>query len=261
MLLYARILHFYTLFALLAYVPVSCLGSAPEGAYQTAAKPDHQLWTKLLQKHVAANGDVDYKAFQKDRKALQVYLNQLSSGIPDPGTWSRDEQLAYWINTYNAFTVKLILDNYPLKSIKDLNSKVSVPLVNSIWDDKFFTLGKVKYSLNDIEHRILRKEFAEPRIHFAINCASRSCPKLRREAYTATKLEQQLEEQTKEFINDPAQNRITPDNPKVSAIFDWFGDDFKKKGTVADFINRYSKVRIKPGAKISYLEYDWRLNE
>ena len=261
MLLYLRIFHVFALATLLAFGPVSCLGSAPGGMAQTAAKPDHQLWTKLLQQHVAANGNVDYKGFQKDRKELQLYLDQLSAGIPDPKTWSREEQLAYWINAYNAYTVKLIVDNYPIKSIKDLNGKISVPLVNTIWDDKFFTLGGEKYSLNDIEHRILRKEFEEPRIHFAINCASRSCPKLRREAYTATKLEQQLEEQTRSFINDPSHNRITPDKPKVSAIFDWFGGDFKQKGTLADFINRYAKVKIKPGATISYLDYDWRLNE
>ncbi|MDX5417904.1 MAG: DUF547 domain-containing protein [Hymenobacteraceae bacterium] len=253
--------HIFTIAAFLAFGPVSCLGNAPAGAYQSATKPDHQQWTKLLQKHVAANGDVDYKGFRQDQKMLQLYLDQLSSGIPDPNTWSRNEQLAYWINAYNAFTVKLIVDNYPLQSIKDLNSRISIPLVNTVWDDKFIILGGKKYSLNDIEHRILRKEFEEPRIHFAINCASKSCPKLRREAYTAEKLEFQLKEQTTGFINDPKHNRITPDNPKVSAIFDWFGEDFKKKGTLTDFLNRYSEVKIKPSAKISFLDYDWRLNE
>ncbi|WP_018478219.1 DUF547 domain-containing protein [Pontibacter roseus] len=261
MLLSIRFLHFLPLFALLLFGPVSCLGSAPAGASQAIAKPDHQRWTQLLQKHVAADGDVDYKGMKQDRKELQLYLNQLSKGVPDPKTWSREEQLAYWINAYNAYTVKLIVDNYPLKSIKDLNATVSVPLVNTIWDDKFIKLGGKEYSLNDIEHRILRKEFDEPRIHFAVNCASKSCPKLSREAYTASKLEKQLEEQTLGFINDPKHNRITPDNPKVSAIFDWFGGDFKKKGSLTDFINRYSKVKIKPGANITFLDYDWNLNE
>nr|WP_262914591.1 DUF547 domain-containing protein [Pontibacter vulgaris] len=224
-------------------------------------KANHILWTQLLQKHVEPNGNVSYKGFIQDKAKLDMYLAQLSKGIPDEKTWSTEEQLAYWINAYNAFTVKLIVDNYPVKSIKDLNGKLAVPLINTVWDKKFFKLGGVAYSLNNIEHDILRRKFKEPRIHFAINCASRSCPVLRREAYTAAKLELQLTEQTRLFLNDPTKNRITPEKPKLSSIFNWFSSDFTKNGSLVSFINQYAKVKIKPGAEITYLDYDWSLNE
>src|SRR5690606_7886580 len=126
-------------------------------------------------KHVAPNGLVNYNGFKQDKQQLDLYLKLLQAGVPDPDKWSKEEQLAYWINAYNAFTIKLIIDNYPLKSIKDLNSTIAIPTINSIWDDKFFSLGGQKFSLNMIEHGILRKDFDEPRIHFAINCASISC--------------------------------------------------------------------------------------
>ncbi|GAB3196424.1 DUF547 domain-containing protein [Pontibacter aydingkolensis] len=219
------------------------------------------MWTSLLQKHVNETGFVNYKGFVQDSVLLNQYLKTLQTGVPDPKTWTQEEQLAYWINAYNAFTVKLIIDEYPLKSIKDLNSIFSIPFVNSIWDKKFFRLGGEKYSLNIIEHQILRKEFEEPRIHFAINCASVSCPKLRREAYTSEQLEAQLQEQAYNFINDPFKNRLSSNNPKLSSIFNWFEGDFKKNGSLVDFLNRYAKTKIREDASISYLEYDWRLNE
>lgn len=249
------------LLAALLLVGSSCNSAPLNSSVQAQQKVNHQPWTQLLQKHVQPNGNVNYKGFQQDRQQLQAYLDQLSKGIPNEKTWTREEQLAYWINAYNAYTVKLIVDNYPLKSIKDLNSKIAIPTVNTIWDDKFFTLGGQKYSLNNIEHDILRKKFDEPRIHFAVNCASVSCPKLRNEAYTAEKLERQLEQQTKEFINDPSKNRITANSPKVSSIFDWFGGDFKKNGSVISFLNRYANTKINPNAKLGYMNYDWALNE
>ncbi|MEJ8802042.1 DUF547 domain-containing protein [Pontibacter sp. H249] len=223
--------------------------------------PNHQLWTKLLQKHVESSGFVNYKGFIQDSSALNLYLRTLQAGVPDPNTWTQEEQLAYWINAYNAYTIKLIVNKYPLKSIKDLNSTIAIPFVNTIWDRRFFTLGGRKYSLNKIEHEILRKKFHEPRIHFAINCASVSCPVLRREAYTAAKLEQQLSEQAITFINDPTKNQLSSGNPKLSSIFNWFGSDFKKDGSIISFINRYSSISIKEDASVEYLEYDWRLNE
>ncbi|WP_230407005.1 DUF547 domain-containing protein [Pontibacter cellulosilyticus] len=232
----------------------------PAGA-TTSAKPDHQLWTNLLQKHVNSAGFVDYGNFLKDNVELDSYLQALSAGIPDSQNWTREEQLAYWINAYNAFTVKLILENYPLKSIKDLNSPISVPFLNSIWDKKFINLGGKKYSLNNIEHNILREKFQEPRIHFAINCASVSCPKLRNEAYIASKLNQQLEDQAETFINDPSKNKLLPSNPKLSKIFSWFGADFEKQGNLRNYVNRYADIKVKADANIDYMEYDWNLND
>lgn len=253
---------FLTLVQLIStFFLTSCHAGAPSDAQTQQRAPSHAQWDALLKKHVTADGWIDYKGFKKDQAKLDSYLGKLQEGVPDPKTWSREEQLAYWINAYNAFTVKLIIDNYPLKSIKNLNSSIAVPTINTIWDKKFFTLGGQPYSLNMIEHSILRKNFDEPRIHFAINCASVSCPVLLNEAYNASRLENQLEKQTRQFINDPTKNKISARNPSVSSIFNWFGEDFKKKGTLVEYLNRYSKIKINPNAKISFLEYDWNLNE
>lgn len=211
---------------------------------------DHKQWNDLLQKHVSNKGNVDYKGFKKDAATLQSYLNVLSKNLPEK-SWSKNAVLAYWINAYNAYTVKLILDNYPIKSIKKIDNP---------WDKEFFTLGTKKYSLGEIEHKILRK-MNEPRIHFAINCASFSCPNLANEAYTETELEKQLETAAKSFVNDKTKNTITVDKIEISSIFDWFSSDFKTKGTLIDFLNKYSTVQINKKAKVKYKEYNWNLNE
>jgi hypothetical protein len=143
----------------------------------------------------------------------------LVNNPPDKKEWSESAQLAYWINVYNAFTIKLIIDHYPVESIKDIGSKIQVPFINSPWDIKLIEIEGKKYDLNNVEHSILRKDFEEPRIHFAIVCASFSCPKLRREAFTAEKLEEQLQEQAVDFINDPAKNSISKNKAEVSKIF------------------------------------------
>lgn len=211
---------------------------------------DHNKWNALLQKNVSKNGTVNYKGFQKDGKELQSYLDELSVSVPNR-SWSRNAILAYWINTYNAFTVKLILDNMPIKSIKDINNP---------WGKKFISLANKKYSLEEIEHEILRK-MDEPRIHFAINCASFSCPNLLNSAYTETKLEQQLNTVAKSFINDKSKNSITANKIEISKIFDWFAGDFKKEGSVISFLNQYSSIKINPKAKLNYKDYNWSLND
>jgi hypothetical protein len=155
--------------------------------------PSHQAFDELLKKHVTKDGIVDYKGFIQDKAKLEKYLDLLSNNAPDRGKWSKDEQLAYWINAYNAFTVKLIVDNYPVKSIQDFIPTVKIPLVNTVWHIKFFKIGGKEASLDEIEHKILRKEFEEPRIHFAINCASFSCPPLLNEAFFPEKIDQQLD--------------------------------------------------------------------
>lgn len=211
---------------------------------------DHNKWNALLQKNVSKDGTVNYKAFQKDGKELQSYLDELSARVPNR-SWSRNATLAYWINTYNAFTVKLILDNMPIKSIKDINNP---------WGKKFISLANKKYSLEEIEHEILRK-MDEPRIHFAINCASFSCPNLLNSAYTETKLEQQLNTVAKSFINDKSKNSITANKIEISKIFDWFAGDFKKEGSVISFLNQYSSIKINPKSKLNYKDYNWSLND
>ncbi|MBF2709610.1 DUF547 domain-containing protein [Flavobacterium soyangense] len=221
---------------------------AHENKIETAI--NHSKWNELLQKHVSSKGNVDYKGFKKDALALQSYLDLLAKNTPEK-SWSKNAVLAYWINAYNAFTVKLILDNYPIKSIKKINGP---------WDKEFFALGGKKYSLGEIEHKILRK-MNEPRIHFAINCASFSCPNLANEAYTEAELEKQLSRAAKSFLNDASKNAISANKAELSQIFDWFSDDFKKNGTLIDFINKYSLVKMDDNAKISFKDYNWNLNE
>jgi hypothetical protein len=209
---------------------------------------DHSIFDSLLKKYVANNGDVDYAGLKKDEKKLDQYLNTLQKGLSDQT--SEKEKLAFWINAYNAFTLKLILNHYPVSSI--LNLYEGKP-----WEYRWINIRGKTLSLDDIEHGIIRKEFKEPRIHFAVNCASRSCPPLQREAFTAKNLNILLEKATTAFVNGN-QNRIAPDNPELSSIFKWYDSDF---GDLTAFINKYSKVKVKRSAKITFLTYDWSLNE
>ncbi len=223
--------------------------------------PSHEIYSKLLKKNVSAQGQVNYKGFIKDSVELNKYLKILSITPPEK-TWSRNEQMAYWINAYNAFTIKLITKYYPVKSIKEIGSSIQIPFVNTPWDIKFITIGKDKMDLNNIEHGILRKKFDDPRVHMVLVCASKSCPILLNEAYEANRLDEQFTKQTKAFLTDPYRNKISQDSPQLSMIFKWYGMDFNKNGkSVSDFVNTYSSVKIKPDAKISYIEYDWNLNE
>jgi hypothetical protein len=187
-------------------------------------------------------------------------------GNVDPNRLGRSEKLAFWINAYNALTIQGILEFYPLKSVKD---KVNRILGFNIWDDYPMTVNGEKYSLNDIEHKILRK-MGEPRIHFAIVCASVGCPKLRSGAYTGAKLNAQLDEQTRNFFAQPRNFRIDRDRDTVSlsSILDWFGEDFggsdRAKLSLASKYLSEEKDREflrleKP--KVKYLDYDWSLNE
>ena len=219
----------------------------------------HGEWDVLVKKHVSKNGMVDYQGFLKDKKQLQVYLDKLSANKPT-SKWSKNEKMAFWINAYNAFTVKLILDHYPINSIKDI--KKGIPFVNSVWDITFIPMGKEKIDLNYIEHSILRKEFKDPRIHAAINCASFSCPLLRNEAYYASRLDEQLNDAMRRFVNDSHRNQLDKSNIKISKIFSWFAGDFKLNGSsVVDYLNKYAKKRVQPNAKIDFLEYQWELND
>ena len=219
----------------------------------------HEGWNTLLQKHVMPDGSVHYQGFIEDQVALQEYLDLLATHHPDEESWSREEQLAYWVNAYNAFTLKLVVDHYPVESIKDIRR--GIPFVNSVWDIKFIDIGGHRYDLNNIEHSILRKKFDEPRIHFAINCASISCPDLRNEAYRAQDLDSQLAEQARRFINDPAKNVISEDSVSVSRIFQWFKRDFTRQGSLTEFLNMYSDMSIPAGTRVTFTRYDWRLND
>ena len=226
-------------------------GGNEKETVSTSTDVDHSQWSMLLRKYVSSSGNVNYKGFLADKSLLEAYLKQLSAEIPD-SNWSKNAKLAYWINVYNAFTVKLIIDNYPIKSIKNISNP---------WGKKFIELGGNSYSLEQVENEILRK-MNEPRIHFAINCASYSCPNLANQAYTANTMEKQLVDASRKFINDASKNSITENEIKVSEIFNWFSKDFKTATTsVIDFLNKYSDTKINSEATISYLDYNWSLNE
>ncbi|WP_034041608.1 DUF547 domain-containing protein [Wocania ichthyoenteri] len=216
-------------------------------------KPIHQLWDELLLKHVSKNGNVNYKSFKTERKKLLTYIHTLNLMFSNEkfDTFSKEEKLAFWINAYNAMTIDLILRHYPIKSIKDIKNP---------WKQRFWKLDKKWWNLNDIEHEILRK-MDEPRIHFAIVCASVSCPKLLNEAYTASNLEEQLIKVTQCFLSDSTKNNISENTLKLSKIFQWFAKDFKQNGSLVDFLNQYSGVQISAKAKKSFKNYNWGLNE
>ncbi|WP_192820881.1 DUF547 domain-containing protein [Rufibacter sp. LB8] len=233
----------------------ACGTSTPVNAQSQPVS--HAAFDQQLKKFVSAKGDVNYKGWLQERSGLQRYLKLLSDNAPNK-KWSREDQLAYWINAYNAFTIERILMDYPVKSIKDLGGPIT--FVNTVWDQKFFKIGGKDFSLNNIEHSVLRKDFKEPLIHFAIVCASASCPQLRNEAYTGAKINAQLDEQARQFINDPSKNRISGNKAQLSEIFNWFASDFKKKGSVLQFVNTYARTPAAPNTKISYLPYDWSLN-
>lgn len=212
---------------------------------------NHSKWNTLVNNYVSNNGEVDYSSFKRNRAELQTYIEALQNHYSNLENASRNEKLAYWINAYNALTIDLILRNYPVESIKDIKDP---------WDQRLWKFGKKWLSLNDIEHNILRK-MDEPRIHFAIVCASESCPKLQNTAFTADNLEEQLTTATKEFLADETKNDISENDLKLSKIFKWFKKDFEQDGSLIDFLNRYSDVTISDKAKKSFKDYSWELND
>lgn len=245
----------------LLFVFAALLSGCKVSDYASNSKPiDHRIWDSLLQKHVTAEGLVDYQGFLADSARLNNYLDLLRQHHPNDKHWSRDERLAYWINAYNAFTVKLVADHYPVESIKDI--KNGIPFVNTVWDIKFIEIEGQTYDLNNIEHGIIRPKFEEPRIHFAVNCAARSCPKLHNRAYTPEKLDAQLTQAAEAFLEDEGKNKVSPNSAQLSKIFTWYGGDFKTNGrSIIEYINQYAPVKVNADAEVSYLEYDWSLND
>ena len=227
----------------------------------SSSKPvSHDEWDALLKTHVSESGWVNYSGFIADSIRLDAYLIELSANHPNANNWSTSEQLAYWINAYNAFTIKLITEHYPVASIKDI--KKGVPFVNTVWDVKFIQIEDELYDLNNIEHGILRPRFNEPRIHFAINCASVSCPPLANFAYQANVLDEQLTTMAKRFLADLTRNRIeSNEEASLSKIFSWFKGDFTKEKSLIEYINQYAPVQLDENARIDFLPYDWNLNE
>jgi hypothetical protein len=247
----------------------------------TAFDHGHAAWDALLERHVAwqpggHESQAAYAGFKQERSALNAYLAALSAVTePQFKGWTKPQQLAFLINAYNAYTVDLILTRYPeLDSIRDLGS-----LLNSPWKKRFIVLLGRPRSLDDIEHGMVRARgvYDDPRIHMAVNCASIGCPALRPEAYVAERLDAQLDDQVARFMSDRTRNRFdtTSRRLQVSRIFDWYGDDFRRghRGidSVEGFLARYAAVLADRAedqqavrerkAKLSFLEYDWALND
>jgi len=244
--------------ALSLFIVTACIGI--DDVASDSSPISHEIWNNLLQKHVDNTGLVNYKGIMKDSLQFNRYLGLLKANHPNNKNWSEDEQLAYWINAYNAFTVKLIIDYYPVKSIKDIAG--SIPFINSPWDLKFIKIEGETYDLNNIEHGIIRENFSEPRIHFALVCAAISCPRLRNEAFTPSRLDQQLEEETKYFFNNTTKNKISADKIQLSKLLSWYWGDFEGVAkSRAEYVNRYSTVKANSSAKVDYLDYSWELNE
>ena len=224
------------------------------------AQVSHNDFDNLLKSYVDINGRVNYKELKAESNKLDTYITYLGANEPQ-SEWSRSEQLSYWINAYNAVTLQLVLKYYPIKSIKDIGSSIQIPYINTPWDIDCFSVGGEVLSLNNIEHDKVRAQFEEPRIHFALVCAAVSCPNLRNEAYQAGILDAQFTDQTKLFLADESRNQIAEKRLSLSKLFSWYGGDFRNNGNIAEFIDPYTEVAVDKKAKISFMDYDWSLNE
>jgi len=221
--------------------------STPENLSTT---PNHDLWNSILKSNVSSSGKVNYPNMKSNLNEIEAYITTLES-LSDQSTWSKNEKLAYWINIYNVATVKLIIENYPITSITTINN-------GKPWDKKVVSISGKPYTLNRIENDIIRPRFNEPRIHFAINCAAISCPKIMNSAFTADKLNDQLTTQTTAFING-SKNSISSNTVEISKLFEWYAADFGV--SIIDYLNKYTPTKINSTATITYKEYNWDLNE
>jgi hypothetical protein len=243
----------------------------------------YKEWNYSLEKHVSANGEVNYKNWINDRDNLEKFLSNISRiTATDYRAMSKNEKMALWINAYNALTIKLVLDHYPIKR-QGLNfyPDNSIRQINGVWDKYKISVAGRKVSLSEIENAILRKEFKEPLIHFAINCASKSCPPMKNKAYFPNSLETQLKDSARQFVTNTTYNKIVPSERriKISKIFEWYGMDFVssskqccQKGlsvrdtAIVNFLKEYLPEKDKQFLDsnqfaIEFLPYDWALNE
>ena len=215
----------------------------------------HQVFSKILNKSLKKNL-VDYSFLKGNSQELKTYLDSLASVNKDTfKQWRKKQQLAFLINLYNASTLQLVIQHHPIKSIKNIKKSFKGP-----WDIKFIPLFGEVISLNHLEHEIIRKKYLEPRIHFALVCAARGCPPLRNSAYTAEKLDQQLNEQTQAFLVNKKRNYIdtTTKTLYLSPIFKWYKEDFPR--SVQDFVAGYIReTENMSDYKIQYTDYDWSL--
>ncbi len=234
-------------------------------AHSFAFDLEFKSWDSLLKKYVRAKEtgkttQVLYTELKKNKKELEPVLAEFSTvNQKEFDSWDSKNQLAFLLNAYNLFTWKLMVDNWPVKSIKDIGSVLKSP-----WKIEFYNLLGKKRSLDWLEHDVIRKNYAEPRVHFALNCASIGCPPLRGEAYVASKLETQLEEQTKMFLSNPKENSFNVKTKKLelSEIFSWFKGDFTKKSkSLPHWLSHYwPEVNPKENWDIKFKDYNWKAN-
>ncbi len=266
---FGRLTHKYLRFlGALTVALVVALGCLQHAKAQNSGvfNVDHQPWDRILTTYVSGHKDgvnrFDYQAVTaQDRKALNAYLDMLSSQPVSAA--DRDQQMAYWINFYNALTVKVILDNYPVKSIREIKNGF---FSFGPWKVKRVTVEGAAISLDDIEHQILRPQFRDPRIHYAVNCASWGCPNLLGRAFTAANLEVMLEQGARDYINHERGVAVSQAGRLIlSSIYDWFKADFGHDDEkVLAHIRRYAGpellARLDGRSKIDGYDYDWTLN-
>jgi len=219
----------------------------------------HTVFNELLSTYVSDEGVVDYTNF--DGKKLNRYLRYLEKTTPDR-SWSANKQKAFWINVYNILAAKMITDHYPINANELKNRILDIEIKGkSAWKIPLAIIGSHTYTLDQIEHKILRKKFKDPKIHVGVNCASKSCPKLYNRAFTEENIDRELENLMTAFVNDSTKNTLRATSIEISKIFNWFESDFTEKGSIIDYLNRYSNTPIEKNATISYQNYDWTLNE
>lgn len=224
---------------------------------------DHGPWDRLLTKYVKATPDglnrVDYAAFKAgDASTLKRYLDSLQAIAIE--TYSRDEQFAFWVNLYNAATVDVILDNYPLQSIRDIGLLGAGP-----WKDEILKVSGRDLTLDTIEHEILRPVWKDVRIHYAVNCASVGCPNLATRAYTVDRLEMMLEEAARAYVNHPRGFMRRDGGLVASSIYDWYGSDWGDQAAILAHARRYASeatsAMLNNATRIDSFDYDWALND
>ena len=251
-------------------------------ALVASAPFDHQymIYNDLLTRHVR-EADVDYTALKIDRSTLDRAVDALDAPpARGAGEWTRAQQLAFWINAYNLLTLRAIVDHYPIRSSWfTLAPRNSIRQIDGVWTDLRWRAGGRTVTLDDIEHRILRPVFKDARIHFAINCASVSCPPLARKPYQVDTLDAQLDDAARRFLASAEGVRVTGDTLQVSSLFKWYGDDFVAEyaplvpgprdsterailGTIARYGAPDTAARARDGrVRIAFLPYNWSLND
>jgi len=273
-----RVVITYCVAALLLGVLINSVGASGPFSYEH--------YGKVLNAYVDERGKVDYQSLKADSAELGIFLSQLEHLEPEQfAGWVDEAKIAFWINTYNALTLKVIVDHYPIEAslLGSLRFPTnSIRQIPGVWDRITFDVMEQKVTLDHIEHQILRKEFQEPRIHMALVCAAHSCPFLRQEPYEGSRLDEQLTDQTFRFLSVPGNLRIDRSRKRVflSSVFRWFGEDFiDPYGTGTGFeghsageraVLRFVSLHLE-GAdrqyleqadyRIRYLDYDWTLNE